>query len=219
MTLASDRFITETYREYVGVKLHFNDNKFIYKNPSQFAKLKPEQLKKRNDKEWFYKLANMFIGRPQERLNYIVTQFKDNKDAWIGDFFRGESIKNHNIRMKHIQSFDYYINTELDNILIKYADCEISKVFSVNNDRPLIYREMKLSDEMLSILDYIFKFDDNSINPLWANKLFSCRKYFHFLNIGDNKINIIENKIKNSLVESSGDKDDTQNNTLENLFN
>lgn len=206
MTLASDRFITETYREYVGVKLHFNDNKFIYKNPTQLSRLKPEQLNKRNDREWFFRLANMFNNKPKERLDYIVSQFKDNKDAWIGDFFLDPAEKRHNLRMKTIQSFDYYIDKDIDDIIIKYDDRDLESIISVNSDRPIIYKEMNLKDETFCILDKIFEFDDNSFNPLWGNKLFMCRKYIHFLNLNNNKLSNIEKKLRNSLISSSANQ-------------
>lgn len=219
MTLASDRYITETYREYVGVKLHFNDSKFIYQNPNQFSRLKPEQLNKRNDREWFFRLANMFNNNPQERLEYIVTQFKENKDAWIGDFFLDAAEKRHNLRMKTIQSFDYYINKDIDDIIIKYDDRDLESIIKVNSDRPVVYKEMNLKDETLCILDKLFVFEDNSFNPLWEHKLFMCRKYTHFLNLNNNKLSSIEEKLRNSLhCSSASNAVLAEANSLEFLF-
>lgn len=219
MTIASDRYITETYREYVGVKLHFNDNKFLYNNPNQLSRLKPDQLNKRNDREWFFRLANMFNNKPKERLDFIVSQFKENKDAWVGDFFLDSADKCHNLRMRTIQSFDYYIDKDIDDIIIKYDDRDLNSIISVNSDRPLIYKEMKLKDETLCILDKIFEFDDNSFNPLWGNKLFMCRKYSHFLNLNNNKISNIETKLRNNLITTNINSSDlTNEQSLEFLF-
>lgn len=219
MTLASDRFITETYREYVGVKLHFNDNNFIYKNPNQLSRLKPDQLNKRNDREWFFRLANIFNNKPKERLDYIVTQFKENKDAWIGDFFLDSAEKNHNVRMRTIQSIDYYIDKDIDDIIIKYDDRDLDSILKVNSDRPIIYKEMNLKDETLCLLDKIFIFEDNSFNPLWANKLFMFRKYSYFLDFNNNKLSSIEKKLKTSLKTSSVNQTEfNKEETLEHLF-
>lgn len=203
MTLASDRFITETYREYVGVKLHFNDSKFIYKNTNQFARLKPDQLKKRNDREWFFRLANMFNNKPKERLEYIVTQFKLNKNTWIGDFFTDKADKDHLSRMKTINSMNYYIDKDIDDIILKYDDRDLESLLKVNSDRPIIYKEMHLQDETFCILDKLFTFEDNTFNPIWEEKLFMCRKYIHFLNIDGSKLSEIENKMRSSFIQSN----------------
>lgn len=219
MTLASDRFITETYREYVGIKLHFNDNKFIYNNPNQMSRLKPEQLNKRNDRDWFFRLASMFNNKPAERLEFIVSQFKDNKDAWIGDFFLDPAERKHNLRMRTMNSFDYYIDKDINDIITKYDDRDLESILKVNSDRPIVYKEMNLCDETICILDKLFVFEDNSFNPLWENKLFMCRKYSHFLKLNNNKLSDIESKLRSSMQSASDEHAVLDNNnSLEFLF-
>jgi hypothetical protein len=108
---------------------------------------------------------------------------------------------------------------DIDDIIIKYDDRDLESILKVNSDRPIIYKEMNLQDETLCILDKLFNFDDNTFNPLWENKLFMCRKYTHFLNLNNNKLSNIEEKLRNSFTASSElETVLANNNSLEFLF-
>ena len=112
---------------------------------------------------------------------FLLSQFKHDQNAWIGDFFCNTAYKIHNDRMKIINSFDYYIKSDVNSIIDKYKDNKsLKQILAINNDRPIVYKDLNITSEMISILDFLFKFEDNTMNPLWSNTLFSCRRYMHF---------------------------------------
>ena len=218
ITTASDRYIIETYREYVGLKLHFNGTKFNYKDPNQLTRLKVDQLLNRSDHRWFVELANIYRNKPQERFDFLLSQFKHDQNAWIGDFFCNAAYKIHDNRMKIINSFDYYIKSDVESIINKYKDNKsLTQILAVNSDRPMVYKDLNITNEMISILDLLFKFEDNTMNPLWSNTLFSCRRYMHFLPISSKGLADIKNHLEANLIVTS--EQEIEENTLDHLFN
>lgn len=214
----SDRYIMDTFKEYVGVKLHFNDKNFIYNSPKQLSRYTVDTLKKRRDSSFFIRLARRFDRSPEDRLQFIVSQFKSDKNAWIGDFFTPSSDEIHNKRMKVINSIGYYVNKDIDDIIDKYHDRSLSDILKVNLDRPLIYKDMKLNDETLIVIDELFPFEDESYNPLWADNLMMYRKYKHFVPT-DKVLELVDSKLKSGFAKSNVAEQAETTNTLDHLFN
>lgn len=215
-----DRYILETFKEYVGLKLHFNNPDYVYSNPRQLSRFTVQTLLKRNDKDLFIKLAYKFELDPNTRNQYLISQFLNNKDVWIGDIFGESANKIHNKRMKIIDNFDHYFKKDMQSIVDKFSNKSLDDIIKVNYDRPLIYKELNLNFETLTLIDYVFPFDLESVNPLWKENVLLMRKYQHFLPVNKYKdfIHVYLNK-KLCTKSSMGAGTSKEENTLEHLFN
>lgn len=216
-----DRYILECFKEYVGIKLHFNDPDYVYSNPKQLARFTIQTLLKRSDKHLFIKLAYKFELDPNGRNQYLISQFIHNKDVWIGDIFDETANKIHNNRIKIINNFDHYLKKDLQLIIDTYSNKKsLDDILNVNYDRPLIYKELKLNLETLALIDYAFPFDLESVNPLWKETVLLIRKYQHFLPVDKYKtfIQLLLNK-KLCSTASMTTGTSKEENTLDHLFN
>ncbi len=212
----SDRDIMDTFKDYVGVKLHFNSEKFIYSSPRQLSKYSVQTLKKRKDVRQFIRLSEKFTT-PEERLQFIISQFKYNKNAWVGDFFAPLADKIHDSRMKVVNSLDYYVAQDIDTIINKHEGKSINDIIKVNHDRPQLYKDGIYKDETLSIIDSLYNFDTESFNPLWSEKLLMFRKYNSYLH-NDDLVAKIGDKLNVAFTLSSVNESIEKKNTLEHLF-
>lgn len=213
-----DRVVMDTFKDYVGIKAHFNEKDFIYSpNHYRFSRYTVNTIKKRNDCSIIIKFAERFQNDPDGRVEFLVSQFKNDKNAWIGNFATESAKSIHNKRMKIIQSIDKHIDKDVELIVNYYqGEKSIDEIIKVNFDRPLIYKDLNLTDETLSLIDKIFTFENDSINPLWSEKLFMYRKYLHFLPsyINESKLE----SLKEKLLVTNGSNETSNNNTLDHLF-
>lgn len=214
-----DRIVMDTFKDYVGIKAHFNESDFIYKqNHYRFSRYTVNTIKKRNDRAMIIKLAEKFEVDPDGRREFLISQFKENKNAWIGDFFSESAKTIHNQRLKIIQSFKSHLDKDIESIVNYYNKTKtIKDILVVNYDRPLLYKDLKLNDETLSLIDHVFTIENDSINPLWNEKHFMYRKYKHFLPLNDSVLTVVES-LKDRLAISSEANSVTQEKTLDHLF-
>lgn len=215
-----DRIVMDTFKDYVGIKAHFNEADFIYKpNHFRFSRYTVNTIKKRNDRAMFIKLAEKFEVDPDGRREFLISQFKDNKNAWVGDFFSERAKSIHNQRMKIMQSFQSHLDKDIESIVNYYNKTKtIKDILVVNYDRPLLYKDLKLNDETFSLIDHVFTIENDSINPLWYEKFFMYRKYKHFLPLHNSSVLNAVSALKDRLAISSEADSVTQENTLEHLF-
>lgn len=213
-----DRIIMDTFKDYVGIKLHFNDPKFNYTSRNQLNRYTVDTLKKRKDTQLFIKLAHKFELDPSGRIQFLISQFKNNKNAWVGDFFKESANSIHVNRMKIVKSFDYYLDTDIDKMINYYQGVKsLEEITKVNFDRPLIYKDLTLNDETYAMLDMIVNFEEQSVNPLWQENLLMYRKYKLYLPLAKYKDNV-ESKLKDGLIVASVNQAVDVENTLDHLF-
>ena len=214
-----DRVVMDTFKDYVGIKAHFNEKDFYYSpNHYRFSRYTVQTIKKRNDCAMIVRFAERFQSDPEGRVEFLVSQFKNDKNAWIGNFSTETAKSIHNKRMKIIQSFDTLLDKDVETIVNYYqGEKSLDEILKVNFDRPLIYKELNLTDEILSLVDKIYPFENNSMNPLWSEKLSMFRKYIHFLPSYSNESKL--ESLKDTLHVTNGSNETSNNkNTLDHLF-
>ena len=136
------RFGYESYKLYLGIKLHYNSdydfNKYNGKVSASFS-----SFLKRNDKFQFAKLRKQYNGQLKD---FYIANFM-HKDYWVGDLFGEEAKENYTEWKKYNQSLLYcfekdirYLNSlegVLDNLFVLgssshpiIVECLLSKSIS-----------------------------------------------------------------------------------------
>lgn len=188
--------VVEAYRDYIGIKLHFNDNKFTYRQGGM-QKVTADSVLKRKDINQIIRFAEKYSDN-QKRLEYLVSMFLHDPKIWIGKTLDLEMEIVHAKRMATVMSLDYNVKTDVDKIVEYMEDNELSlkDMLLTNGDRPTIIRASDLNTikiETLSILQkYVDFCSQESINPFWTSRSLTIRKYSNFITINSN----IEDQIK-----------------------
>ena len=194
----NDRFIVDTFREYVGLKLHFNKDKIIYRSPSQFTKLTVDSILARKDISFITRLAYKFDGKPVERKEYLISCFKFNKNAWVGGLLDSECENAHLDRMMVVNSIDHFIISDIKKIIdyMEDHDLNLKDLLKCELDRPLITQIDGINDETIAIIDKFVPFlQQDSFNPYWNERKFMLRKYHEFLSIKSSTYQFIEDNL------------------------
>lgn len=178
------------FRDYVTLKLHFNEDGFTW-HPDIGRKISPDALMKRNDSIYFEKL-NQKHPDTEDRQNYLISGFVLNKDLWIGEALEKDVVNFHKQRMIRIHSLNHVFASECENIrdFMLESKRSIRDLLKLTDgDRPAIIAERSdilggVSDETLSILDQAFDFTrQESANPVWCKTRLKLRKYKRFLEV------------------------------------
>ena len=178
------------FRDYVTLKLHFNEESFIW-HPEIGRKIGPDALMKRRDYVYFQKL-NQKHPDTEDRQNYLISGFLLNKDLWIGEFLEKEVVNFHKQRMIRIHSLDHIFNSDCENLhdyMLETKSSIRDLLKLVDGDRPAIIANRNeilggITDETLSILDQAFDYTtQESENPVWGTQRLKLRKYKRFLEV------------------------------------
>ena len=102
------RFGYESYKLYLGIKLHYNSdydfNKYHGKVSASFS-----SFLKRNDKFQFAKLRKQYNGQLKD---FYIANFQ-HKDYWVGDLFGEEAKQNYTEWKKYNQSLLYSFEKDI----------------------------------------------------------------------------------------------------------
>ena len=102
------RFGYESYKLYLGIKLHYNSdydfNKYHGKVSASFS-----SFLKRNDKFQFAKLRKQYNGQLKD---FYIANFQ-HKDYWVGDLFGEEAKQNYTEWKKYNQSLVYSFEKDI----------------------------------------------------------------------------------------------------------
>lgn len=178
------------FRDYVTLKLHFNEEGFIW-HPDIGRRISADALMKRRDSSYFEKL-NQKHPDTEDRQSYLISGFLFNKDLWIGEFLEKDVIAFHKQRMIKIHSLDHIFASDCENIhdYLKETNKTIQDLLKLTDkDRPPIIAERSeilggVTDETLSVLDLAFDYTrQESENPVWSNMRLKLRKYKRFLEV------------------------------------
>lgn len=178
------------FREYVTLKLHFNEESFEWRTEN-FKRLNLGVLLKRNDSFFFEKMTTKYPEH-EDRVNVFVSAFLMDRHIWIRDIIGKDALLFHKQRMRKIHSLESIFVSDCENIENHMADTDISIADLLkirNDDRPAIVSDRNkiiggVTDETLSILDKAFCFTkQESSNPQWAETRLKLRKYKRFLEV------------------------------------
>jgi hypothetical protein len=194
----------EAYEKYIALKLHFSTDRYNYFTFDGKIKISRDSFEKRNDKPFFYRLAKKY--KTEEIEQYLVANFLDNPENWVGDIIAVEGddvLKSH---QKKIQSLTYNFKQDVTHLhefstaWFNSFDC----VFvAVRGMHPVIL-DMALQKEINietfiiinKILNFFPKFDKKiKVKLIWDEFKNKSLKYEPFLK------NIDKKEFKNIMKE------------------
>lgn len=193
--VAITRTVHQAWVDYIGIKAHFNQPGFIWTPEFRSSKLGPDQLRARRDASKFSEFVRKVKPR-EERIQYLVSTFLNNPEAWIGDILTDDAKEYHKARRRRVQAMSHKFPAECQAIS-DYANRHKKSLRHLLTEGvpPAIIKVSKsviggISDETLCVLDHVFKFagDVQSIDPLWQRRSLVLRKYSTFLTMDKNMI-------------------------------
>lgn len=218
--VAITQTVHQAWVDYVGIKLHFSNPAFVWTPEWRSSKLGPDQLRARNDAAKFAEFVAKVKPR-EERIQYLVSAFLDNPQAWIGDVMTDDAKERHKARKRRVQAFAINFPSECQAIA-EYANKKQISLRSLltEGSPPAILKASKgilggVSDETLAVFDRVFKFAGivETSDPLWQRRALALRKYSTFL-IVDKSV-IKEGMEKLAEIKSSNGQNRNINQTKE----
>lgn len=188
----------EAYKKYVALKLHFSSDRYDYFKFKGDVKVSKDALEKRNDKFFFHRLAKQY--KPKELEMYLVANFLENPQNWVGDILDPEGDEVYKRWQKKIQSLTYSFKEDIKT-LKDIADTgfqvtSFDELFEcVNGEHPyllwlVLHKEISLETFIImnKILHFFPQFDKHIKQPLvWQEFKQKCLKYEPFLSNVDVK--------------------------------
>lgn len=187
--------VLKIFKLYIGLKLHFNSKTFIYHDNFRHKSLDEHSMNNRRDIDIFIEVAAQYIHKQTELKEYLISMFKVNPDAWIGDVLDRSKTDVHTKRMNNIMNLSRIIEKDMtkvkDFMLVNQVD--INGMLDFGKDRPLIVKKLRLSDEFLAILDMCRPYlQQDTDNPLWKKRSEILRKYKYLLDTSDDILNMFD---------------------------
>ena len=179
----------DSYKLYLGIKLHFHSRDYDFNQYNGKVKAELSSFLKRNDRFHFAKLARLY----KEELKDFYVANLCTKDMWVGDMIENEAKKTFIDWKKRNQKLTYLFENEVSGLLKKKTIQEVLEV--KNGQHPYLLKQFmgkKISIETMVMLCEITqcqkKWDnlisDNLIYPEVINKI---NKYKSFINYDYNK--------------------------------
>ncbi len=157
----------EAFGMYQAIKLHFTTDSYDFFKYGGKSKISVEAFEKRKDKYQFYKLSRRLQSK-EDLIEFIVSNFVENDDIWVGDLLEDESEKNYRKRQKVIQSLTYAFQSDCDKIFSEVDNPNIV-LQSEDGDYPKLLTMALRKDieiETLCILNKTLNF-----LPMWTKKI------------------------------------------------
>jgi hypothetical protein len=182
--------------------MQFHSKTYDYFKYKGKTNVKLESFEKRNDKYFFSKLS-----KHSDPINYLVANFINQPDFWIGDFETTSKI--YNDWLKRQQSLTYIFSQELSTLNNDFN----SNFIIQNHQHPYIFKlflQNKLSIETIIILfdltdywSYISKKLEQDM--LWQEQELKLKKYLPFVKFDRKKYTkIIKTKFSNNKRQENG---------------
>lgn len=187
--MSENQIITEEdvlffFRRYIGVKLHFTNNRYTYNQEYLDKKINSNSMDGRKDIGLFIKLTKKMYDERELFFDKLVTMLKNNPNSYILDMNSEELTRLTIKRMHNIHNIDDVIEKDYMNIVrfARSSNMRLCKVVNFNNDRPLMMRKRLVSDEFVTLLNKYYSYlDQPTINHVFENKRLSYQKYCRFV--------------------------------------
>lgn len=193
----------EAFSLFQALKLHFTSDSYDFFKYNGKSRVSVDAFENRKDKYHFYKLSRRLPNR-DELIMFIVANFLNNENLWVGDLLTEESETIYRQRQKVMQSFSYIFENDCRKL---FEGIENPNDFLKvkDGDYPILLTRTLQKDveiETLCILNNILKFLphwNNSITdtirwPLYNRKII---KYSEFLPKDVSKFKLILKKVIN----------------------
>lgn len=172
------------FRRYVGIKLHFTNERYTYNQTYLDEKLNRYSMNERHDIQFFIKIANEMNSERELYFNKLITMFKNKPESYIRDIVSHELELKTIKRMSVIENLDDVIERDYESI-IKYArntNMRFCRIVNFDNDRPLMLRKRLVSDEFVTLLHLYYPFlDQPTINLVFDKRRLALKKYHKFV--------------------------------------
>jgi len=182
----------EVYKQYIAVKLHFNDEKYDYIKFNGKTPAKYSSYERRKDKYYFEKISKRYVDK--DIVPFFVANFVNDPNIWSGDLaVFDKSARTYRLWKGTINSLSRIIKDDIKNIklFIDERELEFTDILKVDNGthtHPVIIRfllQEMIKIETLIYLDNRFTFieyyDIILIDPLWEYQSNVIKKYKRFL--------------------------------------
>jgi hypothetical protein len=192
----------EAFSLFQALKLHFTSDSYDFFKYNGKSKVSVDAFENRKDKYHFYKLSRRLPNR-DELIMFIVANFLNNENLWVGDLLSEESETIYRERQRVIQSLSYIFENDCKVI---FEDCkDPNEVLSSSGDYPRLLTmalRKEISIETITILNAILQFlpmwnkkiTDTIRWPIYQRKL---AKYSEFLPKDMNRFKLILKKVIN----------------------
>lgn len=105
----------EAFCLYQALKLHFTSESFDFFKYGGKSKVSVSAFENRKDKWHFAKLARKFSNK-DDLTNYIVANFVENENTWVGSLLEEQGDINYRKRQKVVQSLSYFFENDCQKI-------------------------------------------------------------------------------------------------------
>ena len=148
----------ETFQLYNALKLHFTGN-YDYFKYSGKSNVSIDSFEKRKDKYHFYKLSRKYTNK-EEMKNFLVANFVDNEQLWVGDLLNEGAQQNYLRRQKSLQSISYVFENDIKDIFEGVEDKNALMRCREGYYPPLLlkYLRREIQIETLCVLEKILNF-------------------------------------------------------------
>lgn len=187
--------VLKIFKLYIGLKLHFNSDKFVYYDNFRHNSFDEHSMDKRRDVDMFIEVADKYGSNINELKSILISLFKSNPDTWIGAVLDKTNDGLHTKRIANILNLTHVIEKNVSQVkdYLIVNKCSLADVLSTNNDRPAIVKRLRLSDEFLALLDFSHPYLlQETDNPLWKKRSFLLHKYKYLIDTNDNILSSIE---------------------------
>lgn len=172
----------EAYKLYLGLKLHFTTKKYDYFKYVGHVQAKIEAFNKRKDKLFFEKLS-----KHSDPKGFLISNFIENNNFWIGDMLFNEETEKIYIRWcLRISSLEYLFQEQIKTVLKE----DFKAAFYINNnEHPRILKlflQGYINIEILIILIdiigcYSYMNKNLKDDVVWDHMKIMIKKYRPFL--------------------------------------
>jgi hypothetical protein len=191
----------EAFGIFQALKLHFTSDSYDFFKYNGKSRVSVDAFENRKDKYHFYKLSRRLTNR-DELIMFIVANFLNNENIWVGDLLTEESETIYRQRQKALQSLSYIFENDCRRL---FDGIENPNDFLKVNDGeyPVLLTKTLQKDveiETLCVLNIILKFlpnwnkliSDTIRWPLYNRKII---KYSEFLPKDVSKFKFILKKV------------------------
>jgi|PlaIllAssembly_1097288.scaffolds.fasta_scaffold00009_29 hypothetical protein len=193
----------QTYVDYVFLKRHFSDEKFIWSETANYKRMKLESFLKRRDVSFFNALYSAYkIRRPI--VDHLISCFLYDSDFWIGNALKDEYIMRHQNRMMRFGALERTFLDDGEKIEEYLKDHELrmdALVLTSGIKSPIIMElyPATISLETLAVLEHLTGFIGSwfPINPLQKWRRLIIHKYSYLLRFEERNVDKIQSVYQN----------------------
>jgi hypothetical protein len=157
----------ECFNLYQALKLHFSSDSYDFFKYSGKKRTSVNSFESRKDKYYFYKLSRR-LPNQEELILFLVSNFLENEECWIGNLLTEESEIIYRKRQKVLQSLSYIFENDCIKIF-ESVENPNEVLICKNGEYPklltmVLRNEIQL--ETFCILNKLLNFF-----PTWQNKI------------------------------------------------